>query len=147
MVSQSSDAMMISNVNPLYHACTELLKESLTQFQEDDDIYIGIEAAIEKLTHYYDMISPMVGISLILNPTMKKDFLKNSLDWKSSWVTAVEKNFSSSYNYYKAKATQVASQSEVDSKPAEAFISNFLKRKRPTVVNQTEEEFQRYRRF
>ena len=69
--------------------------------------------------------------------------MKTSLDWKSSWVTAVEENFSSSYNYYKAKATQVASQSEVDSKPADAFISNFLKRKRPTVVNQTEEEFQR----
>ena len=79
MVSKGSDALMISNVIPIYDACTELLRESLSEFQPSDDIYIGIQAAIEKLTHYYDQISPMVGISLILNPTMKKDYLKNKL--------------------------------------------------------------------
>lgn len=147
MVSKGSDALMVSHVIPIYHACTELLKESLTQFQEDDDIYIGIESAIEKLTHYYDMISPMVGISLILNPTMKKDFLKTSLDWKSNWVDAVDQQFLSSFNFYKAK-TGMVGQAEVASVEKEGdFISSFLKRKRTPVANQTiqtEEEFQRY---
>lgn len=148
MVSKGSDALMVSKVIPIYHACTELLKESLTRFQEYDDIYIGIESAIEKLTHYYDMISPMIGISLILNPTMKKDFLKTSLDWKSSWVDAVEQHFMSSFKFYKAK-TGVARQSEVASEAVEkegASISSYLKRKRAPVANQTiqiEEEFQR----
>ncbi len=50
MVSKGSDALIISNVIPIYHGCTELLKESLRKFQEDDDIYLSIEAAIEKLT-------------------------------------------------------------------------------------------------
>jgi hypothetical protein len=147
MVSKGSQDLMISNVIPIYHACTELLKESLTKFKKDDDIYIGIEAAIEKLTHYYDMISPMVGISLILNPTLKKDFLKTSLDWKSSWVGAVEEQFISSFKFYKAK-TGVAKQTEVAPQPEieSASISSFLKRKRDPVAIQTiqtEEEFQR----
>lgn len=142
MVSKGSDSLMISHVIPIYHACTELLKESLLQFNADDDIYIGIEAAIEKLTHYYDMISPMVGISLILNPTMKRDFLKNSLDWRSSWVDAVEEHFLSSFNFYKTNLGQSLEVSEPIEKEG-AAISNFLKRKRPTIAYQTEEEFQR----
>jgi uncharacterized short protein YbdD (DUF466 family) len=146
MVSKGSDALMISKVIPIYHACTELLKESLLGFNADDDIYVGIEAAIEKLTHYYDMISPMVGISLILNPTMKKDFLKTSLDWRNSWVNAVEDHFLSSFKFYKTSSGQSQEVSEAVEKEYDT-ISNFLKRKRPAEVTQTEEEFHRYRRF
>ena len=68
MVSKNSEALMISNVIPIYHACTELLTESMNQFEADDEIYIGIEAAVEKLNYYYNNISPIVGISLILMP-------------------------------------------------------------------------------
>jgi hypothetical protein len=149
LVSKGSDASMVASVIPIYHACTELLRESLREFQSSDDLYIGIEAAIEKLTHYYDQISPMVGIALILNPSMKKDFLKTSLDWQSSWVDAVEQHFVSSFKFYKDKA-RVTRQSEVASKALDneekegGSISNFLKRKRAPVANQTEEEFQRY---
>jgi hypothetical protein len=144
MVSKGSDALMISNVIPIYDACTELLRESLSEFQPSDDIYIGIQAAIEKLTHYYDQISPMVGISLILNPTMKKDYLKNTLGWQSGWVDAVQDHFSSSFDFYKINFSH---SQEVSTKPVDTegvAITNFLKRKRATEANQLEEEFQRY---
>jgi hypothetical protein len=67
-VSKSGQALMVTRVIPLYYACTEMLQESLQTFDADDDIYVGIKAGIEKLTHYYDKISPMVGIALILDP-------------------------------------------------------------------------------
>jgi hypothetical protein len=63
-----------------------MLGESLEPFNCSDDISIGILAAILKMNHYYDQISPMGGIALILDPTMKKDFLTNKLGWKSTWV-------------------------------------------------------------
>jgi hypothetical protein len=73
---------MVTNMLPIYHMCTEILKECLAKFDETDDIYIGIVAAIEKLNKYYDNVSPMVGIALILDPTMKKDFFRDVLEWE-----------------------------------------------------------------
>jgi hypothetical protein len=72
ITSESSEPLCVFNVIPLYHYCTESLKESLLKFKTDDDIYIGIEAAIEKLIYYYDKVSPMIGIALILELTLKK---------------------------------------------------------------------------
>jgi len=53
---------------------------SIRQVDILDDIHSGYEVAIDKLTHYYDNISPMVGVALILSRTMKKDFLSDALD-------------------------------------------------------------------
>jgi len=55
-----------------------------------------VEAA---LNHYHDKISPMVGVALILNPSMKKDFL----GWKKEWVNMTMEHFSSAFNHYKEK--------------------------------------------
>ncbi|KAJ3303941.1 hypothetical protein HDV03_003414 [Kappamyces sp. JEL0829] len=73
----------------------EYLKKDITvvarrtlmrRLEEFDDIYIGIELAVEKLDHYYDKISPIAGIALILDPRKKKDFLKDNLDWSAEWA-------------------------------------------------------------
>jgi hypothetical protein len=69
----------------------------MSRFNNDDDIFAGIECAVEKLNHYYDKISPMVGIALILNPSMKKDFLRDSLSWEDEWVDDVMEQFHSSF--------------------------------------------------
>ena len=66
---QNGESLMVTNMIPLYDYCTAMLNESLTKFNENDDMYEGIEAAVEKLNHYYDKISPMVGIALILDPS------------------------------------------------------------------------------
>lgn len=50
---------------------------------------IGIEAAIEKRNPYYDKVYSIVGIALILDPTMKKEFLSNALDWEAGWIESV----------------------------------------------------------
>jgi hypothetical protein len=88
MVSKGGESLMITNVLPIYNACTGILAESLEKFNSDDDIYIGIEADLDKLNHY-DKISPKVGIALILNPTKKQNYFKAELGWKQIWVDSV----------------------------------------------------------
>jgi hypothetical protein len=73
-VSQSGDAFQIASVLPLYQYACDMLRESLDDLDETDDLAIGIASAIEKLEHYYDNISPMVGISFILDPRQKSSF-------------------------------------------------------------------------
>ena len=77
--------------------------ESLKKFDNSDDIYVGIESAIEKLNHYYDKISPMAGIALLLNPMYKKQMLTESLLWEKEWVDSVMDHFMSSFDHYKRK--------------------------------------------
>jgi hypothetical protein len=63
---------------------------------------IGIEATIEKLEHYYDLVSPMVGIALLLDPRMKRNYLKNVLRWRNSWLESLDSHFVSVFQYYKS---------------------------------------------
>lgn len=51
----------------------------------------------------------MVGIALILDPTMKKDFLKNNLGWQVEWVESVMDQFTSSFRFYHEKSKASAS--------------------------------------
>jgi hypothetical protein len=100
-VSKKGASLSITNVMLLYYFCTETLKDSMNKFNEGDDIYAGIEAALEKLTHYYDRLSPIVGIALILDPRMKKDFLIDCLKWEKEWVENIESQFKMAYRFYK----------------------------------------------
>ena len=105
IASKNAASLMITNILPIYQYCTEALEECLVKFAETDDIYIGIEAAIQKLYHYYDNISPMVGIALILNPTMKFDMLRK-LNWKEEWINSAEEHFKSAFEFYSNAAGQ-----------------------------------------
>jgi hAT family C-terminal dimerisation region len=109
LASKNGESLMVTSMIPIYDYCTEMLKESLKMFDEKDDIYIGIESAIEKLTHYYDKVSPIVGIALILEPTLKKDFLKNGLGWQVECVDSVMDHFTSSFRFYREKSKASAS--------------------------------------
>ena len=51
LASQNGESLMDTKVIPIYDYCTAMLKESLKIFDENDDIYVSIEAAIEKLNH------------------------------------------------------------------------------------------------
>jgi hypothetical protein len=108
----------------------------MSRFNNDDDIFAGIECAVEKLNHYYDKISPMVGIALILNPSMKKDFLRDSLSWEDEWVDDVMEQFHSSFTYYKGKAIgslalpNVASAKHLGGNVALSEFAEYRKRKR-----------------
>jgi hypothetical protein len=62
LASLCSDSLMVTKMIPVYDSATTLLEECLTKFNSSDDIYIGIEAAVEKLNHYYDALSPIIGI-------------------------------------------------------------------------------------
>jgi hypothetical protein len=148
LASQNGESLMVTSMIPIYDYCTEMLKESLKIFDENDDIYIGIKSAIEKLNHYYDKVSPMVGIALILDPTLKKDSLKKSLGWKVEWVDSVMDQFSSSFHFYREKSkasASIASAASVSSGPSPRGFGNFLKKRR-TADGDADgvEEFVRY---
>ena len=121
----------------------------MKKFGKDDDIYSGIACAVEKLNHYYDKISPMVGIALLLNPSMKKDFLRESLSWKDEWVNDVINQFSSSFNYYKDRAINtstlpiVALSNPLGGDGALSEFAEYRKRKR-TIKAPAEDEFIRF---
>jgi hypothetical protein len=68
-------------------------------------ITVGIQAAIEKLNHYYDQISPMIGIALILGPKRKVQCLRNTLQWEDDWVETILGHFHTSFNYYRQRVS------------------------------------------
>lgn len=140
--SRCSGSLCVAEILPLYSFCTEMLTEEMQRFSKNDDIYSGIQCAVDKLNHYYDKISPMVGIALILNPSMKKDFLRNSLSWKDEWVNDVLCQFTSSFNYYTGRVMNAPEPIAALDEPL-GQMSAFAKyRKRKRTVNApAEDEF------
>ena len=123
---------------------------SKCNINKEDDIYSGLEFAIQKLNHYYDKISPMVGIALILNPSMKKEFLKESLSWKDEWVETVMDHFHSSFNYYKGRVT-ASTAALITKEPSETYsmpavLTDFMKRRKISQAESAiESEYARYK--
>jgi hypothetical protein len=161
LCSKKASSLMITNVIPLYNYCSEMMKMSLTKFNLDDDVYIGIQAGIKKLDHYYDQVSPMVGIALILDPTLKKEFLLSGLGWTRDWILSVEENFQSSFQFYKVTAGTflfykvTAGTATTASSTQEAMVENatdneefsyqnYLKRKRHSFSGDIASEYDRY---
>ena len=66
----------------------------------------------------------MVGIALILDPTLKRDFLRNGLGWKAEWILTVEQNFKSSVVFYKGAAFAAANR---ESSTQEAGVEKMVK--------------------
>jgi len=131
MVSQEAKALSVTHVIPLFHFCTQMLKDGQKRFDPADDIFIGLEAAIEKLEHYYDKISPMVGIALMLDPRMKKDILKNDLGWTEKWMESVSDHFANAFTFYQRKLNNPVQQSTTASSPtSDNLFYSFLSNKR-----------------
>lgn len=139
LASTNGESLMVTNMLPIYHICTEILKESLSNFNETDDIYIGIEAAIEKLIQYYDKVSPMVGIGLMLDPTMKKDFLRDVLEWEPSWVESVTDHFMSSFKFYLGKANVQGHANSIPTLETGSLLGKFKRRKSAATMDHSEE--------
>jgi hypothetical protein len=99
MVSQGGEALGITRMLGMYHHC---LKINMAKFNSSDDIYIGMEATRDKLLHYYDNLSPIVDVALLLDPSKKEKYLRHALGWKESWIKSVLDNFKDSYQFYKA---------------------------------------------
>ncbi len=131
LASQNGESLMVTNVIPIFNYCSDMLGESLKNFDNSDDIYIGIESAIEKLNHYYDKISPMVGIALLLNPSLKKQMLTESLQWEQEWVDSVMDHFMSSFDHYKRKLnfSNPSSQASTITTPVVQVLNGFAKYK------------------
>jgi len=147
LCSRGSESLTVVDVLPLYNYCTEMLSEHAKTVSEQDDLYSGIVLALDKLNHYYDNISPMVGITLLLNPSkLKKEFLSDFLSWKQDWVDTVMDHFSSSFDYYKRRIVSSSSSSAPPAVMSESSgFDEYRKRKRTlTVPASIESESVRY---
>ena len=100
-----------------------MLRESLDDLDEIDDLAIGIAPVIEKLEHYYDNISPMVGVSFILDRRQKISSLK-VIGWNEKWIKSVEKHFNDAIDFYKSNSKQ-AEQIEANLNPENLFKSGY----------------------
>ena len=71
----------------------------------------------------------MVGIALILDPTLKRDFLRSGLGWKRDWILCVEEHFQSSFLFYKRIASTASSTQEpvVENATENEFLSQCIK--------------------
>lgn len=142
LASRNGESMMVTNVIPVYQYATEELEDFLKKFNDEaeengtevQDISIGLEAAIVKLNHYYDMVSPMIGIALILDPTMKEKHLRESLGWEIGWVDSVMMNFYSSFNFYREKATHLAPPPQPTAEVETSRFAGFEKHQRKKRV-------------
>ena len=103
LASETGDSLCITKVLGMFQWCINCLTKSLNECESDDDIYIGMEAAVEKLIHYYDNMSPMVGIALALDPSKKLKYLEMGLNWEVHWVNSVKENFQESFAFYQSK--------------------------------------------
>ncbi len=118
----------------------------MEKFQRTDDIYIGMSVAYDKLIHYYDHVSPMVGIALLLDPTYKKSSLKDMFDWKEEWIDAVEESFVDAFRVYKSKVDSFEKIEPPSSNEDNDYASfrRQKKRKGAAGVMVSEEEYTRY---
>lgn len=144
MVSAKGSNITVANVLPLYCYCTTSLITSKALFSSTQTIYIGIAAAVEKLNHYYDKLSPVMGLALILDPRFKLTFLTDGLDWTPEWVASVETSFYSAYSIYKSNNSH-SSTSLVQSNVVAGSFNSFLSSKNLRVSSSTfEEEYSRF---
>jgi hypothetical protein len=136
---------------PLDKDTYEAGSDSSDDINFSDDIYIGIDSAIEKLNHYYDKISPMVGIALLLNPCLKKQMLTESLQWEEQWVESVLDHFMSSFDHYKRKLSRPSENffTHIITTPVvqveNGVLSKYKNKKRKVITDtSTEEEYTKY---
>jgi hypothetical protein len=92
----------------------------------------------------------MIGIALILEPTLKKQYLTNCLGWKQQWVNDVLDHFNQTFSYYKERPCQasILQQCLTETTPTTANMEGYKNFKRQKLANQhvnnNEEEFTRY---
>ena len=68
-------------------------------YADDDDLHVCIDDAISKLTHYYDQMSPAVGVALFLDPGNKGRILKK-MGWEDKWIETANENFDIAFDLY-----------------------------------------------
>ena len=97
--SKGGISLGITNVIPAYQYCADKLLELKDKFDEKEDIYIAMTGAYEKLIHYYDNVSPIVGIALW---TFKMGALKD-FGWESDWIETATNSFKDAFAAYSLK--------------------------------------------
>ena len=81
----------------------------------------------------------MVGIALNLDPTMKKDFLRDVLEREPGWVESVTNHFMSSFKFYRGKSNVQEHASIIPNFETGSLLGNFKRRKTADVVDHPEE--------
>jgi hypothetical protein len=94
----------ITQVLPMFSFCIDTMNKEKLTYDESDDLYVCIDTAVDKLTHYYDQMSPIVGVALMLDPRKsKRDKYLKKLDWEDDWIKTSLDNFDYAFENYKNK--------------------------------------------
>lgn len=84
----SKQGFSIAEVLPVYEYAIFKLEKSREELSEDSNyntLHDGIVLALDKLTHYFSVLSPITGASLLLNPEFKMSSLNDVSKWKRDW--------------------------------------------------------------
>jgi hypothetical protein len=111
-LSKSSLNLTIATMIPLYQHCVSSLETEINMvletgekvYDEKDDMYVAMNLAKEKIIHYYDGASPILGIAAILDPRLKKERFE-FWQWEEEWIATAMEHFKEAFEIYKAKVT------------------------------------------
>lgn len=84
----SAKGFSIAEVLPVYEYSLFQLNKSKQELIEEnayESLRDGIKDAVDKLEHYFSILSPIAGAALLLHPRIKKSSLKDVSQWKPNW--------------------------------------------------------------
>jgi hypothetical protein len=146
-VCEGNESMMMTHVTFLFYFCMEMLKESLQKYEPSDTIYVAIQQGLARFMQYYDTISPMIGISLLLQPSMKKKFLIDSLGRNEEWVQNVQDQFESTFQTYSERYANRVDETKAINETKAMDLTKFPQMARyykQRLVHPNETEWSRY---
>lgn len=84
----------------MYNQIYEQVVANLKKMKDKtSDLYEGLDAAHEKLTYYYDQLSPVCAVIVLLDPRQGVEKLKKI--WKTSWIKQAKGWFLQAVQHYK----------------------------------------------
>lgn len=89
---------------PLFQFVEFSLNEEREKLDENEDLRQALWLAIEKLTFYYDNLSPLVGVALLLDPRKKRSFLAE-IGWSENWIQSAMLSLQNAFDFYKPSAS------------------------------------------
>lgn len=99
----SNATTLISDVIQIYRSIEIHLDDLIAK--EDENAFphfmAGLKAARDKIIHYYDRISPVVGISCLLDPRVGAKGLQQI--WLKEWVDSAKNSLKEAYSIYQQK--------------------------------------------
>ena len=98
-ISSGSSYVTAYEMIPLFQFCCLCLQKSIADNSNTYLLRTALSSALVKLQNYYDCVSPIVPISMVLDPRKKMKHF-NLLNWEVEWIDTVENQMQDVYKFY-----------------------------------------------